>query len=127
MQSSFTVRRIASGVGVEKTFPLHSPNVVKVERVKSSKVRQARLYYLRERSGRTARMSGETREGAAWDESSQEETNVEKLADSSETKTEETEATEENDTENQTLPAEDTTESKSEASTETSEAESAKE
>lgn len=68
INSSFVVRRIASGVGVEKTFPLHSPNVVKVERVKSSKVRQARLYYLRERHGRTARMSGETRDNASWDD-----------------------------------------------------------
>ncbi len=65
INSSFVVRRIASGVGVEKTFPLHSPNVVKVERVKSSKVRQARLYYLRNRFGRNMRMTGETREGTS--------------------------------------------------------------
>jgi large subunit ribosomal protein L19 len=68
INSSFVVRRIASGVGVERTFPLHSPNVVKVERLKSSKVRQARLYYLRERFGRLARMRGEVRSQDAWQE-----------------------------------------------------------
>ncbi len=68
INSSFVVRRIASGVGVEKTFPLHSPNVVKVERLKSSDVRQARLYYLRERFGRNARMRGEVRSTDAWHE-----------------------------------------------------------
>ncbi len=68
INSSFVVRRVASGVGVEKTFPLHSPNVVKVERLKSSSVRQARLYYLRERFGRNARMRGEVRSQDAWSE-----------------------------------------------------------
>lgn len=68
INSSFVVRRIASGVGVEKTFPLHSPNVVKVERIKSSKVRQARLFYLRERFGRNARMRGESRLGQSFEE-----------------------------------------------------------
>ncbi len=70
IQSSYVVRRIASnGIGVEKTFPLHSPNVVKVERLKSSKVRQARLFYMRERFGRLARMKGETRNASDWFES----------------------------------------------------------
>ncbi len=68
INSSFVVRRVASGVGVEKTFPLHSPNVVKVERLKTSKVRQARLYYLRTRFGRNARMRGEEWSKDAWDE-----------------------------------------------------------
>ena len=68
INSSFVVRRVASGVGVEKTFPLHSPNVVKVERVKSSQVRQARLYYLRDRFGRNARMKGETWSKDVWEE-----------------------------------------------------------
>lgn len=68
INSSFVVRRVASGVGVEKTFPLHSPNVVKVERLKSSKVRQARLFYLRERFGRLARMRGEVRNQTNWEE-----------------------------------------------------------
>ncbi len=71
INASFVVRRVASGVGVERTFPLHSPNVVKVERLKSSKVRQARLYYLRERFGRLARMRGEVRNQENWVESAE--------------------------------------------------------
>ena len=54
--SSFTVRRIAYGVGVERTFPLYSPIVEKVEVIRHGKVRRARLYYLRERSGKSARI-----------------------------------------------------------------------
>ena len=46
LSETFTVRRIAYGVGVEKTFPVHSPNVVKVENVRIGKVRRAKLYYL---------------------------------------------------------------------------------
>lgn len=68
INTSFVVRRIASGVGVEKTFPIHSPNVVKVERLKSSKVRRARLYYLRSRFGRNARMRNEVRNVTNWEE-----------------------------------------------------------
>ena len=48
---TFTVRRIASGVGVEKTFPVHSPLVEKIEVVRHGKVRRARLHYMRERTG----------------------------------------------------------------------------
>lgn len=55
--SSFTVRRIASGVGVEKTYLIHSPLVLKVEITKRSKVRRKYLTYLRERSGKSARLS----------------------------------------------------------------------
>ena len=53
---SFTVRKISDGVGVERTFPLASPAVEKVEVVSSAKVRRARLFYLRERKGRAARL-----------------------------------------------------------------------
>jgi large subunit ribosomal protein L19 len=56
--SSFTVRRIASGVGVEKTYLIHSPLVLKVEITKRSKVRRKYLSYLRARSGKSARLSG---------------------------------------------------------------------
>jgi len=56
--SSFTVRRIASGVGVEKTYLIHSPLVLKVEITKRSKVRRKYLTYLRQRSGKSARLSG---------------------------------------------------------------------
>ncbi len=54
--SSFTVRRIASGVGVEKTYLIHSPLVLKVEVTKRSKVRRKYLTFLRERSGKSARL-----------------------------------------------------------------------
>ncbi|MGI6767006.1 MAG: 50S ribosomal protein L19 [Lentihominibacter sp.] len=53
---SFTVRRIASGVGVEKTFPLHSPLVEKIEVTKRGKVRRARLHYMRRRTGKSAKI-----------------------------------------------------------------------
>ena len=53
---TFTVRRIASGVGVEKTFPLHSPLVEKIEVVRRGKVRRARLHYMRQRTGKSAKI-----------------------------------------------------------------------
>ncbi|MGH2449433.1 MAG: 50S ribosomal protein L19 [Chloroflexota bacterium] len=53
---NITVRRVAHGIGVEKTFLLHSPRVEKVEVMRHGKVRRARLYYLRERTGRAARL-----------------------------------------------------------------------
>lgn len=56
--SSFTVRRVASGVGVEKTYLAHSPNVTKVEVTKRSKVRRNYLSYMRQRTGKSARLSG---------------------------------------------------------------------
>lgn len=56
--SSITVRRIASGIGVEKSYLLHSPNVVKVEVTKRSKVRRNYLTYMRERTGKRARLLG---------------------------------------------------------------------
>jgi large subunit ribosomal protein L19 len=54
---SFTVRRIASGIGVEKVFPLHSPSIDKIEVKKVAKVRRAKLNFLRGRSGKSARIS----------------------------------------------------------------------
>ena len=53
---TFTVRRISYGVGVEKVFPVNSPNVVKVETVRRGKVRRAKLYYLRDRVGKAAKV-----------------------------------------------------------------------
>ncbi len=54
--ASFTVRRVSYGVGVEKTFPLHSPLIEKIDVVSHGKVRRARLYYLRKLRGKTARV-----------------------------------------------------------------------
>ena len=56
VNKSFTVRKMSFAVGVEKTFPIHSPSVEKVEIVKSSRVRRAKLYFLRDRSGKAARL-----------------------------------------------------------------------
>lgn len=53
---TFTVRRIASGIGVEKTFPIHSPWVEKIEVVKQGAVRRARLHYMRGRTGKAAKI-----------------------------------------------------------------------
>lgn len=55
LNASFMVRKIASGVGVERIFPLHSPNIVKLEVVKSPTVRHAKLYYVRGRQDNLAR------------------------------------------------------------------------
>ncbi len=53
---TFTVRRISYGVGVERVFPVHSPNVDKVELVREGRVRRAKLYYLRDRVGKSAKV-----------------------------------------------------------------------
>ena len=55
-RATFTVRKDSNGVGVEKTWPLHSPNVEKVEVVRQGKVRRAKLYYLRDRIGKKAKV-----------------------------------------------------------------------
>ncbi|MBD3257694.1 50S ribosomal protein L19 [candidate division GN15 bacterium] len=56
---TFTVRKISSGIGVERIFPLHSPNVAKIERVKIGQVRRSKLYYLRQLTGKSARIKEE--------------------------------------------------------------------
>ena len=56
ISETFTVRRVSYSVGVEKTFPIHSPNVVKVDIVRSGVVRRAKLYYLRDRVGKASKV-----------------------------------------------------------------------
>jgi large subunit ribosomal protein L19 len=56
VRETFTVRRISYGVGVERTFPIHSPKVDKIEVVRIGKVRRAKLYYLRNLTGKAARI-----------------------------------------------------------------------
>ena len=56
ISETFTVRRVSYGVGVEKTFPIHSPNVEKIEIFRRAKVRRAKLYYLRDRVGKKSKV-----------------------------------------------------------------------
>lgn len=56
ISETFTVRKISSGVGVEKTFPLHSPKIEKIEVVRKGAVRRAKLNYMRERTGKAAKI-----------------------------------------------------------------------
>ncbi len=55
-RSTVTVRKVSYGTGVERIFPLHSPNLVKIEVLKRARVRRSRIYFLRDRSGKRARL-----------------------------------------------------------------------
>ncbi|WP_027107019.1 50S ribosomal protein L19 [Ligilactobacillus ceti] len=57
ISETYTVRKISNGVGVERTFPVHSPRVEKIEVMRQGRVRRAKLYYLRDRHGKSARIA----------------------------------------------------------------------
>jgi large subunit ribosomal protein L19 len=61
---SFTVRKISSGIGVERVFPLYSPNIKSVKVIRRGKVRRSKLYYLRDRVGKAARIKENKRSGS---------------------------------------------------------------
>jgi large subunit ribosomal protein L19 len=74
LNATFTLRKVSFGIGVEKVFPLHSPTLSKIEVLKKNKVRRAKLYYLRERFGKKARMKDQkidskTLSSLGWDQS----------------------------------------------------------
>ena len=69
VSSTITVRKVISGIGVEKIFPVHSPSIEKLEIVKRAKVKRAKLYYLRTAKGKKARLKRkELAEAIAWEE-----------------------------------------------------------
>lgn len=89
INGSFTVRRISLSVGIEKTFPLHLPSIVKIEKLKSAKVRRARLFYVRGLIGKKAqRLKKEKEDAAIWEDV------IEEKVDEPEQETEETEVIE---------------------------------
>ncbi|MFA7244233.1 MAG: 50S ribosomal protein L19 [Patescibacteria group bacterium] len=73
LDGTFTVRKESFGIGVERVFPLHSPRIIKIERIKHSKVRRAKLYFMRELTGKNARLKEQSREYKMWEEKEAEE------------------------------------------------------
>ena len=63
LRKSFTVRKISEGIGVERTFPLHGPAIAEIKVTKHSKVRRAKLYYLRGKTGKAARLTEQRTQG----------------------------------------------------------------
>jgi len=99
LNGSFTVRKIAVGaIGVEKVFPIHSPNILKVERLKSSESNRSKIYFMRERFGKAAKIKNEIKDSFIWEEKGAEE-ELEKIkeetAEAAEEKAEESEQSEE--------------------------------
>ncbi len=79
LQGSFTVRKVASGVGVERTFPLHSPWIVKIERIKTGKVRQARLNFVRKHAMSSRfKLKDKGVAGTVWEEVAKEKSEIAK-------------------------------------------------
>jgi large subunit ribosomal protein L19 len=65
LRKTFTVRKISEGVGVERTFPIHSPSIAEIKVIKHSKVRRAKLFYLRGKSGKDARLLEKSEKASA--------------------------------------------------------------
>jgi large subunit ribosomal protein L19 len=65
IRSSFTVRKISYGVGVERVFPLHSPRIDRIDLISRGKVRRAKLFYLRSLKGKAARIKGQKKQAVA--------------------------------------------------------------
>ena len=63
LRKSFTVRKISEGVGVERTFPLHGPSIAEIKVTKHSRVRRAKLFYLRKKTGKSARLTEQRAHG----------------------------------------------------------------
>lgn len=78
LNGSFTLRRISSGVGVERVFPLHSPLITKIEKIKSRKVRRAKLYFVRDLVGKKVKKASEVKDYKMWEEAVAEE-EIEKI------------------------------------------------
>jgi len=73
LNGSFTIRKISAGVGVERTFPLHSPLISKIEKIKSRRVRRAKLYFIRDLVGRGDKKAREKKDYKMWEEALTEE------------------------------------------------------
>lgn len=124
INGTFTVRRIASGVGVEKLFPLHSPVITKIEKVRSAKVRRAKLYYVRGLIGKAARrLKKEKEDLAIWEDVIADEPETSEEASETEVEEGPEETISPEKTEEESANKEEKTETKDEQSLETEEKE----
>ena len=113
LNSSFTVRKISFGEGVERTFALYSPIVDSIKVIRSGKVRRAKLYYLRDRIGKSARIAEKIKKKIGIDV----DVKTEQLTAQNVTKTEESNITEETKVEKESVEKKDTSEKKNEKET----------
>ena len=113
LNSSFTVRKISFGEGVERTFALYSPIVDSIKVIRSGKVRRAKLYYLRDRTGKSARIAEKIKKKIGIDV----DVKTEQLTAQNVTKTEESNITEETKVEKESVEKKDTSEKKNDKET----------